>query len=133
MKMVEEKELSDSMLFLHNDLESSNDLLPVFDLPGLIQNMKHDRKRGKAELNSMILFKSQEKSMLLILLHKKTKIKSSQANGYTSFRVIEGKLNLHIRKGSFTINKGELLILHEKTNYSYDSMEETAFLLTLAS
>jgi hypothetical protein len=131
--MYEEKELSDGMLFLNMDLESFNDLLPVFDLSRLIQNMKHDRNPGKGELNSMILFKSTAKTMLLIILHNKTKIKSFQANGYASFRVIEGKLNLLIRKGSLTINKGELLILYEKTKYRFDSMEETAFLLTIAS
>ena len=110
--MHEEFELSDAMLFFHNDLESPNDLLPVFDLPGSIQIMKHDRNWKKGELNPMILFESPVKIMLLIILHKKTKIKSFQANGYTSLRVIEGKLNLRFRKGSFTINKGELSLIH---------------------
>jgi len=131
--MHEEKELSDAMLFLHNDLESPNDLLPVFDLPGSIQIMKHDRNWKKGELNSMILFKSPAKTILLLILNPKTKIEALQVNRSISFRVIEGRLNLHIRKGSLTISKGELLTLYEKTNYSFDSMEETAFLLTLAS
>ena len=131
--MYEETELSDTRLILQNDLESPNDLLPVFDLPELIQIMKHDRNRGKGELNSMVLFKTPAKTILLQILNPKTRIESSQTNRSISFRVIEGRLNLHIRNGSLTIKKGESLILNEKTTYSLDSMEETVFLLTLAS
>jgi mannose-6-phosphate isomerase-like protein (cupin superfamily) len=131
--MCEEKELPDTRLILHNNHESYNDLLPDFDLPGLIQIMKHDMTREKGELNSMILFKSEAKTIILVKLNQKAKIKSFQENRSLSFRVIEGRLNLHIRKGSLIINNGELLILYEKTPYSLDSMEDTVFLLTLAS
>ncbi len=131
--MYQEREFSDALLFLNNDHEPANDLLPAFDLPGLIQLMKNDRNLGKREPNSMILYKTQEKTILLLVLNPKIKIESYQSNRSISFRVIEGRLNLHIRNGSLTIKKGELLILNEKTNYSLESMEETVFLLTLES
>ncbi len=131
--MYEDLELSDTRSILQNDLESPNDLLPVYDIPRLIQTMKHDSNKGKGEFNSMILFKTPAKTILLQILNPKSRIESYQTNRSISFRVIEGRLNLHIRNGSLTIKKGELLILNEKTNYSLDSLEETVFLLTLAS
>jgi hypothetical protein len=133
MKMYEDEELSDTGLILNNSPEPNRDLLPVFDLPELIHTLKNDINLGKGEPNSMILFKSPAKTMMLILLNNKTRIKSYQANTSISFRVLEGKLNLHIRNGSLTINSGESLTLYDKTNYSLDALVETAFLLTLAS
>jgi hypothetical protein len=56
--MFIEKEVPTIFPFTHNDGESFDAAYRKFDLPGLIQNMKHEQTRGKGELNSMILLKS---------------------------------------------------------------------------
>jgi hypothetical protein len=57
---------------------------------------------------------------MLTILHEKTKIRSFQSNDSITFQVKEGKLKLHIRKGSVTLIKRELLTLSEKIKYSFD-------------
>ena len=115
------------------DKRSLNSSLFSFDLPILIENMKHSHTWEKGELNAMILLKSHGKQIVLTALHEGTEINSFQSNDSITFQIIEGELKFHARKESVTINKGKLLTLHENIKYSLTTMEETVFLLTIAN
>jgi quercetin dioxygenase-like cupin family protein len=105
----------------------------TFDLPALIERMKHSHSWAKGELNAMILLKSPDKQIVLTALHEGTKISSFQSSDSITFQIIEGKLRFHTRKESLTIDKGQLLTLHENIKYSLTSRKETVFLLTIAN
>jgi len=81
----------------------------------------------------MVLLRDPDKKVILTVLHERTEIKSFQSDDSVTFHVLEGKLQLHIRGGSVTVNSGEVLTMNEKTKYSFDTPEETAFLMTLAA
>ena len=81
----------------------------------------------------MILLKCQDKQMVLIALHEGTGIKSFQSNDSVTFQIIEGKLKFQTRKESVTLEKDQLLTLHEKIDYILTTNEETVFLLTIAN
>jgi quercetin dioxygenase-like cupin family protein len=104
-----------------------------YDLPALIEKMKHSNSWAKGELNAMILLKSPDKQIVLTALHEGTEITSFQSNDSITFQIIEGKLKFHTRKESLTLDKGQLLTLHENIKYSLTSREETVFLLTIAN
>lgn len=129
---IEEME-STAFTLIRENSESFNATLPAWELQGLIEKMKERPSWEKGVLNSMILINNQSSQVVLIIMHEGTEIISSQANDSITFRVLEGKLILHIRKGSLTLQKGEVLTLYEKTKYSIKSMGETSFLLTLTS
>lgn len=131
--MLIEQEVSAKIPFTHCDGESFDTAFLKSDLPEIIQNMKHERTWGEGELNSRILLNSPAKKIILTILHEKTEIRFFQSNDSITFQVIEGKLKLHLRKGSVNLYKGEMLKLSEKIKYSFDSVEETVFLLTIAS
>ena len=118
---------------LPNDERSLNTSLFTFDLPTLIENMKHSHSWIKGELNAMILLKSPGKQIVLTALHKGTEINSFQANDSITIQIIEGKLRFHTRKESVSLDKGQLLTLHENIKYSLTTKEETVFLLTIAN
>ncbi|MEI8225167.1 MAG: hypothetical protein WCG82_04505 [Bacteroidota bacterium] len=118
---------------LRNDNRLLNASLLMFDLPTLIENMKHSHAWAKGELNAMILLKSPDKHIVLTALHEGTEINSFQSNDSVTFQIIEGKLMFQTRKESVTIDKGQLLTLHENINYRLTTMEETVFLLTIAN
>ena len=128
-----EKELISMKLSRPPGRRSINASSLAFDLPALIENMKHERTWEKGDLNAMILLRSTTKQIVLTILHKGTEIRSFQANDSITFQVIDGRLELHFRKESITINKGELLTIKEKIKYSLYSMEETAYLLTISA
>jgi len=112
---------------------SHNASLLTFDLPALIEMMKNSHTWTKGELNAMILLKSPDKQIVLTALHEGTEINSFQSNDSVTFQIIEGKLKLHTRKESVTLDKGQLLTLHENIRYRLISGEETVFLLTIAN
>ena len=104
-----------------------------FDLSSVIENLKTDLPLEEEELITKVLHKSPKLNILLVKMHEGTEFISFQKNQSVTFRILQGKLRLRIRKGSLTLNEGESLILSEKTKYRIDSLESSALLLTLAS
>jgi quercetin dioxygenase-like cupin family protein len=101
-----------------------------FDIPSLIETLKQDPSWSRRELSTMVLLKSPVKNIVLTLLPAGIEIRSVQLNDTITYQVLEGKLKFQIRNESVVLGKGELLKLNEKTKYLFDSLEESAFLLT---
>lgn len=110
-----------------------NASLLVFDLPLLIEKMKHSHSWAEGDLSAMILLKRADKQIVLTAFREGTKIKSFQSNDSITFQIIEGKLKFHTRKESVILGKGQLLAFHENIKYSLTTKEETVFLLTIAN
>jgi mannose-6-phosphate isomerase-like protein (cupin superfamily) len=104
-----------------------------FDLSAMIENIKTDLHPEDGELITKILLKSPELKIMLVKMHVGTEFFSFQKNQSVTFRILQGRLRLHIRTGSVTLNVGESLILSEKTKYRIASLESSALLMTLAS
>ena len=101
-----------------------------FDIPSLIETLKQDPSWSRRELSTMVLLKSPVKNIVLTLLPAGIEIRSVQLNDAITYQILEGKLKFQIRNESVVLGKGELLKLNEKTKYQFDSLEESAFLLT---
>ena len=112
---------------------SQNGLSVTFDIPNLIEQMKHQHIWTKGKPNSMILLKCPDKQMVLIAMHEGSGIKSFQSNDSVTFQIIEGKLKIHTRNDSVTLGKDQLLTLHDNIKYSLTTKEETVFILTIAN
>lgn len=115
------------------DQKLNNPALHTFNLPRLIEKMKHKRSWVDGELNAQILLKSPDKQIVLTAIHEGTEIKSFQSNNSITFQIIEGKLMFHTKNKSVTLNKGQLLTLHENIKYTLKTKEDTVILLTIAS
>jgi len=111
---------------------SLSTLLMAFDLPILIEKMKSTPAWTHGELNAMVLMKGPVKKIVLTALHAGTEIKSFQSDDSVTFQIIEGKLKFHTDRGSVILDKGQLLLLQEKTDYSLTTKEDTVLLLTIA-
>ncbi len=101
-----------------------------FDIPSLIETLKRDPSWSRKELSTMVLLKSPVKNIVLTLLPAGIEIRSVQLNDTITYQILDGKLKFQIRNESVVLGKGELLKLNEKTKYQFDSLEESAFLLT---
>jgi len=101
-----------------------------FDIPSLIEILKQDASWSRRELSTMVLLKSPVKNIVLTLLPAGIEIRSVQLNDTITYQILEGKLKFQISNESVVLGKGELLKLNEKTKYQFDSLEESAFLLT---
>lgn len=116
-----------------NNTRLVNTSLNSSDLGVMISHLKQEPSWEEGELKSAILLKSPTKRILLTVLHAGTVISSFQTDDSITFQVIEGMLNLHFRNESFTLNKGEVLIMNEKLKYEINTLEDSAFLMILAS
>ncbi len=103
-----------------------------FDLDSLISILKNDKKWKKGEMNSMILLRNSSRSVVLVILHEKTEIKSTLIQNPVNFQIIEGQLKVHSPKKDHDLRSGETLTLNE-SKFRIDSVKETAFLMTLKS
>lgn len=110
-----------------------NTSLLTFNLPILIDKMKHSNSWAKGDLDAMVLLKNKDKQIVLTAMHEGTEIYSFQSKGSVTFQIIEGKLLFHTRKESVSLDKGQLLTLYDNIRYSLTSEYETVFLLTMAS
>lgn len=117
----------------YTETTKKNGSFSSFDLPVLIENLKHDQAWQKGEMKAMILLKNPSKKIVLAVLHDQTEINSIQTNYSTTIKIIEGKVKFHVGKNCLILKKGELLSLTEKIKYSINSLEETALLIILAS
>ena len=117
----------------NNNIGLINASLNSSDLGVMISHLKEESSWAEGELKSAILLKSPSKKILLTVLHAGTVISSFQADDSITFQVIEGMLNLHFKNESFTLNKGEVLIMKEKLKYEIDTQEDSALLMILAS
>ena len=114
-------------------VNKSLDSLPFFDLPTLVEKMKHEHSWENGELNAMVLLKTPSNQMVLTILHSKTEIQSFQANDSITFQIVEGCLTFHTRKKSIDLDKGQILSLRENIKYSLTAKEETVLLLIIES
>jgi quercetin dioxygenase-like cupin family protein len=115
--------------FLHDE----SDPISAFDIPAIIEDLRHGENWISGEISTVLLLDSPSIKVLLTLLHEGTEVISYQANESITFQVLEGSLIIHIKNESIVLHEGELLTLDENIKYSFDTIEETAFLLTLVS
>jgi quercetin dioxygenase-like cupin family protein len=127
--MYREKSMFVTESIMYKDKRSLN----LSDLALLIANMKNERSWDEGELKSAILLKSPAKKIVLTVLHKGTQIRSFQSNDSVTIQVIEGNLQLNYGNKSFSLRKGEILIINEKVNYKINSVNDSAFLMILTS
>ena len=103
----------------------------AFDLPALIEMMKHSDTWSKGELNTLILVKNPDEKVLLTAIHKGTEINSFQEHDSVTFQILEGELRYSTHNDSVILVKGQLLTIREKIKYRLIAGDETVFLLTL--
>jgi quercetin dioxygenase-like cupin family protein len=130
--MYRENELLTGKTTSENDIMSFNADSFTFDLTRLVENMKHEKIWTDGELNTMILLKSPAKKIMLTILHEGTEIISNPSDQSVTLQVLEGKLDLRIQNESIELGKGELVTIHKNLRYSFDSLEDTAYLLTIS-
>ena len=122
-----------SMFVTESAMYNEKRALNSSDLSVLIANLKNEETWEDGELKSAILLKSPAKKIILTVLHKGTEIRSYQSDYSLTFQVIEGKLKLNYGNKTFSLGKGEVLIMNERIKNKIESVEDSAFLMVLAS
>lgn len=105
----------------------------TFSLPSIAEEMKLEESWEKTGRSARTLSKAGGMRLVLNTMKAGTEIKPHQANGPISVHCIEGHLKFNTPEESLTLRKGEMLTLKEHIRHSVEAIEESAFLLTIAS
>ncbi|MCY7291146.1 MAG: cupin domain-containing protein [Ferruginibacter sp.] len=106
--------------------------LVEMNLNQFVLQIKKESTWLDSDRNSMTIFKSEILTIVLLGLHKNAEMKTHQANGVISVQVLEGKINFNTQQKTVSLEKGQMIALHENIPHSVIALEETFFLLTLA-
>ncbi len=111
---------------------TGTELLP-YNIPLLIEKLKKNKAWKDGEITSMVLHKSQDKQIVIVILPEGAEVVSHQVNESVTFKVLEGKLNLQFGKEFMKLEKDEMFKLEVKVKYVINSLDVTALLLTQIS
>jgi quercetin dioxygenase-like cupin family protein len=105
----------------------------TFDIPTLLTQIKSEDAWQKGKRNATTLLEGHGLRVVLIAMHSGTLIKQHQTINPISLQVIEGRIKFNTHTNSVTLTKGQLLTLHPEIPHDLEALEESAFLLTLAT
>lgn len=104
-----------------------------FDIPTLLAQIKSEDAWQKGKRNATTLLEGNGLRVVLIAMRSGTLMKQHQTINPISFQVIEGRIKFNTNTKSVTLTKGQLLTLHPEIPHDLEALEESAFLLTLAT
>ena len=105
----------------------------TIDLPLFMKQIKDESSWKDSDRDSITVFKTEGMRIVLIGLHKNAEMTKHKADGIISVQVLEGQLKFTTDLQSVELGKGQMLTLHERIPHSVLAIEETFFLLTLAT
>ncbi len=106
--------------------------LVEINLNQFIHQIKNESAWATGDRNAVTIFKSETMRIVLMGLHKNAELKPHKANGVISVQVLEGKINFITEQNNASIEKGQMITLHENLSHSVVALQESFFLLTLA-
>lgn len=107
--------------------------LLTFDLPALLTQIKGEDTWHKGSRNAMTLCKGQGLRVVLVAMHAGTVIPSHRADSSISLQVIEGVLQCSADTQTLRLGPGQLLTLRAGMPHVVEAVEESVFLLTVAT
>src|SRR5664279_2723803 len=126
-----EIETLNSIIAVARENKAGTFLSSAFDLPALIENIKHSKSWADGELDTLVLLKNPDEKVVLTAVHEGTQITSFQANDSVTFQILEGKLRYTTHNDSVMLKTGQIMTINEKIKYKLIAGEETVFLLTI--
>lgn len=107
--------------------------LVVMNLPSFIEQIKQEPAWKDNDRNAITVFKTNGMRVVLIALHEGAEMKKHTAPGIISVQMLEGKIRFHTEQETVELEKGRMLALHTGIPHRVVAIEESVFLLTLAT
>ncbi len=107
--------------------------LVKMDLHKYIKQIKQEKNWQKNELNSITLLKSDTMRVVLIGLHEGAVLQRHSARAHITVQVLVGAIEFHTDDSNTPLLDGQILALQGGIAHSVKAVEESFFLLTLAS
>jgi quercetin dioxygenase-like cupin family protein len=104
-----------------------------FDLAKEIDQLRTKESWGLVTgRSSETLVKQQDFRVILILMKPNTRMVEHRAEGRISIHMLQGRICVHLQSEKVELPAGRLLVLDCGLHHDVESLEESAFLLTIA-
>ena len=104
----------------------------TMDLNFFINQVQNEAAWKETDRNAVTIFKSATMRIVLLGLHQNAALKTHTANGIISIQLLEGKINFSAQEQTVTLQKNQMIALHENIPHSVVALEDSFFLLTLS-
>lgn len=107
--------------------------LVTMDLVMYMQQIREEQAWKEGDRNAITIFKTGGMTIVLVALHAGAALTRHTANGIISVQVLEGQISFKTDDQSVSLDKGQVLTLHEGIAHSVEAISEAVFLLTVAN
>ncbi len=125
-----------NMIATRHETTTENPLLaPVlsFDIPTLLMRIKQEETWRSGHRDAITLLKGPVMRVVLSAMHPNRMIPLHQTDSPLGFQVVDGRLQFMADAKSLVLAQGQVLTLQPGVSHSIESLEEAAFLLTIAA
>ena len=102
-----------------------------FDLQAEIADSE-SKKPWQSGHSAKTLFKTHDLRIVLIAMEKDSRIKEHHADGTISVQVLKGKLRFNTEGKEYELGVGSLFTLAASIRHDVESVDDSAFLLTIS-
>jgi quercetin dioxygenase-like cupin family protein len=104
-----------------------------FDLSKEIEELrKEDSWQRETGRSSKTLVKQQDFRIVVVLMKANTRMTEHRAEARTSIHALSGRIRVHLEGHAMVMTAGQLLALDCGVRHDVESLEESAFLLTIS-
>jgi quercetin dioxygenase-like cupin family protein len=105
-------------------------LYVCIDLPDFIRQLKEEPAWQKNDRNGITVFKTDQLTMVLTMLHKEAVIKDNVVDGLFTLQVIEGSVRISTIDGDVELKEKQLINLHANEPHSIEALSDAVLLLS---
>jgi len=105
----------------------------VFDLQAEVAQARLERGYREGERNANTLVKGDHFRIVLTAMRAGNRLHEHEAAGWTSIQAVEGRLRVHAGGQTVELPSGHLLALAGGIRHDVEALEDSAFLLTIAT
>lgn len=105
--------------------------LVQMNLRKYIKQLKKESAWQTQDHNTITIYKSDNATMVLRGMHKKSERKQSAANGDATIQVLRGKISITTEDKKFTLRKGQMIGIEAHIAHSILAKRDSFYLLTV--
>ncbi|HRO47934.1 cupin domain-containing protein [Agriterribacter sp.] len=103
------------------------------DIADFIRQIKKEATWDNSDRNAITVYKTDGLSIVLVALHEGAVMAKHTAAGIISVQVLEGEISFATDEESVILKKEQMIALHKGLPHSVTALQESVFLLTLAT
>jgi quercetin dioxygenase-like cupin family protein len=100
------------------------------DIPSYVRQIKEEKAWEKNDRNGITVFKSENITQVITMLHHGSAIKDNEMEEYFTVQVLAGNVRITTAEGDIDALKNQMITFHPHVKHSLEALSESILLLT---